>query len=179
MKIKKVCICVFVCVFTMISVCAIAQAQNINQTIATKAEFADVLIRVLGITLPEGSEKLSPEELYEVQANILAERNLDIFIDSNPSDIVTRGDLAAVIYVALTDDASAKEQDMVNYMSGLGYISPGDAGDTMSFDAIITTINIPELVPVFALAYSPPGGQGGMQAPSRANPKPEDPASQV
>jgi len=66
----------------------------------TKANFADLLIRSMRLQsqLPQDYASLSPEKQYLLETNLLSKRGINIFTGSNPSDMLTREELARVLY---------------------------------------------------------------------------------
>ncbi len=159
--------------------CQAAQAQPMSN-----AQFADIIANVLGLEMPAGADELSDAELFEVQANALAERGITLFVDANPDELVTRSDLANVLYDALKGPNTATVEEKINYLVGLGYMSVGAAqvpDEEISSNEIIEALNIPELTRAIAQAYSrPPRGviRAGI-APAPAFPESESFASPI
>ena len=153
----------------------------------TNAQFADILVGVLGLEMPADAAALSDAGLFEVQANMLAESGIVLFIDARANALVTRGVVGDVLYGALIGPSNASAQDKVDYLAKLGYISAGRVNGVMSSADIIAALNVPALSSAIAEAYSPPGGAGvgfagpgrGFIPPAVANPAPEGPASPI
>jgi len=144
----------------------------------TNAQFANILADVLGLEMPADADSLSDAELFEVWANMLAERGITLFVDAKPDALVTKCDLANVVYDALIGPNDATIEEKINYLAGLDYISAGTTCEVMNFNEIIATLNIPALSMAIAEAYSPSGvgrrgrGRTGvLSAP--ANPAPQ------
>src|SRR3989338_7935413 len=66
----------------------------------TKANFADLLIRSMRIQkkLPSNYADLAPEKLYLLETQLLSKNGITIFTGSRPSDLITREELARVLY---------------------------------------------------------------------------------
>lgn len=66
----------------------------------TKANFADLLIRSMRMEkrLPAGYSGFSREKLYLTETALLSKNGIYIFNGSNPSDLLTREELASVLY---------------------------------------------------------------------------------
>ena len=149
---------------------------------ATNAQFADILIEVLGITMPEGTDLLSDTEYYEVQANLLSERGITLFLDRDPNSEVTKGDLSDVLYAALLGETGdVPQQEMLDELEAMGYLPGGDISDIIMLEDIIAALNLPALSQAVIEAYSPVGEEfgGGTEAPARAVPAQEGAVSPV
>jgi len=66
----------------------------------TKANFADLLIRALHLEgkLPSNYSSISPEKLYLLESETLARKGINIFTGSNPNDLLSREELARILY---------------------------------------------------------------------------------
>ncbi len=66
----------------------------------TKDTFADLLLSSMGLEnkIPAGTGKLSRRELYELKVKILSAKGINVFTGSGPNDILTREELARVLY---------------------------------------------------------------------------------
>jgi len=66
----------------------------------TKANFADLLIDSMRLQkkLPSDYAKLTPQELYLLQTELLSRSGVNIFTGSRPGDMLTREELARVLY---------------------------------------------------------------------------------
>ena len=146
----------------------------------SNVQFASMLADVLGLGMPENAEELSDAELFEVQANMLAERGITLFVDAKPDKQVTNCDLANVLYDALIGPNDATIKEKFDYLANLGYlaVSPGYKCDVMGSSEITATLNIPELSRAVVEGYSPPavgllGAAGAGIAPAPHNPESE------
>lgn len=134
---------------------SLSQAQ---EDAMSNAQFVGLLSDILGLEMPAESQTLSDGELFEVQANMLAERGLTLFMDVEPGAPVTYSMVIEVLYGALGGPSEATFEDKVNYVSDLGYLPlPGD-GDSISHDEIVTALNNPALSGAIAEGYSLLGG---------------------
>ncbi|MBU3910982.1 MAG: hypothetical protein KKD90_00165 [Candidatus Omnitrophica bacterium] len=68
--------------------------------VLTRANFADLLIRTMHLEkqLPEDCYKLNEKELYLLESGILSKQGIDIFIGGDPAGLLTREELARVLY---------------------------------------------------------------------------------
>lgn len=66
----------------------------------TRANFADLMIKTMHLEkeLPRGTANLSTKELYLLQTQILARNGVNIFVDADPEELLTREELARVLY---------------------------------------------------------------------------------
>ena len=81
----------------------------------TKANFADLLIRSMRMEkrLPRDYANLAPEKLYLLKTGLLSKKGINIFDGSRSSDLITREELARVLYnypvVEMIGASSGKE----------------------------------------------------------------------
>jgi hypothetical protein len=66
----------------------------------TKANFADLLIRTMHLEnrLPADYNKLSAERLYLLESEVLSKNGINIFTGTDPDELLTREELARVLY---------------------------------------------------------------------------------
>jgi len=159
----------------------------------TNAQLVDIIVNILGIEMPADVDSLSDAELFELQANMLADRGLTLFVDASADGLVTRGVIADVLYGALVGPSTVTTQEKIDYLADLDYVSPGDADEVMGSGEIILALNVPVLSVAVAEAYSAPGavatdavdagvaglGATMMMPPAAASPASEGPASSV
>ena len=162
---------ILACTATLL--CQAAEDQPMNN-----AQFAGILANILGLAMPADAGELSDAEVFEVQANMLAEQGITLFVDAQPDGQVDRCVLANVLYDALIGPNEASITEKFNHLANLGYLtaSPGYECDVMSSGEIITILNIPELSVAIAEAYSRAprvAVRGAGIAPSPANPESE------
>ena len=159
-----------------------------QEEVMAKAKFVDLLVRVIGITeeLPDNIDELSDAEFYEVQVNLLAAKGIDIFVDTVGEELLTRGELADILYRAiLAEPLDASIAEKISHLANMGFIEMGEADEFISENEVITALNIPELAKAIAEAYSPPGEESGQvpevgSAPDwHPRPASEDPASPI
>ncbi len=187
----------FICLTSPLAQAVPSQGGSI--TPMTNAEFASAVVMALGIEMPEGTENLSDAELFEVQANLLAERGIDSFIDSKPNKTVTKSDLCNLLQVLneavvnSTNPSSARSSASdLFYDPVSGYVKtpPAEVADYVvqfgcdiqegldqPVDAkeVIAALSDPRFSLLVAEAYSDPRGLGRQPiiVPPQ-NPKPED-----
>ena len=171
LKVWSVMLLMAILVFSGSSLC-LAQAETMTNT-----QFAGMLVDVLGLEMPADADTFSEAEIFEIWANMLAEKDIVLFADAQPNVLVTRGGIAEVLYDALIGLSDVTIEDKIDYLADLGYISTGGADDIMSFIDITAALNIPALSKALAEAYSSPPGRKG--EPVRTDPPPEGPASSI
>lgn len=185
---------------------SIAQADNeqagsnkVDCVPMSNTEFANAIIMALGIEMPEGSENLSEAELFEVQANILAERGIDLFTTSDASAVVTKADFCKVLqalneqvtqatntspgrssvtnpfYDPISGYAEAPPEELESYLEQFGCTTIPEGQETVCANEIITALSNPAYSETVAEAYSNPRGIGrsALFVPAQ-NPIPED-----
>ncbi len=156
----------------------------------TNAQLADILVNILGIEMPANADTLSDAELFEFQANALADRGLTLFVDASADGSVTRGAIADVLYGALVGPSTVTTEEKIDYLAGLDYISAGVADEVMGSGEIILALNVPVLSAAVAEAYSTPVATATepvvagldaamMMPPAAASPASEGPASDI
>ena len=141
-------------------------------------EFADILVGIMKIEMPAGTQGLSEKEVFEVQANMLAERGITLFVDAEPDELVTCAMVANVLYGALIGPSTESVEEKIEYLVGLGYIDSCAPSDILSASEIIDALNLPALSSAIAEGYSLPGrGMGRTEFlgidPAPSNPAPE------
>ena len=165
--------------------------------IMTNAEFADVLVKVLGVNLPQDTDKLSDAEFFEVQANMLAERGITMFVGVEPKASVIKATVWEILNKALDEFASLRVpegtaargsvpsifsnsivgysetsiEDQLAYLKSLGF-GEGLEGNACSED-VLAALNNPNLSQVVAEGYSSPNDRGRVGVEAQ-NPIPED-----
>ena len=144
----------------------------------SNAQFASILVDILGIEMPADADSLSDAELFEIQANMLAERGITLFADAKPDAFVAMSGLANVLYDALIGPNNTSIEGKIDYLIKSGYIKQGKGSDLMLPNEVITTLNIPELSKAVAEGYSSPaigllGPAGAGIAPAPHNPESE------
>ena len=81
----------------------------------TKANFADLLINAMHLQkrMPSDYANLAPEKLYLLQRELLSKNGINIFDGSRSSDLITREELARVLYnypvVEMIGNSNGKE----------------------------------------------------------------------
>jgi len=78
---------------------SLKEAYNPSRAL-TKENFVDLLIKTMHLdkNLPRDYYTLSAKELYKLQTELLARNGIDIFLGSDPSEPLTREELARVLY---------------------------------------------------------------------------------
>lgn len=125
----------------------------------TKGKFVDMLIRVMGLEgeLPLGAEKLSADDFYRVEVEILAKRGLLQFIGTDRRQKLRRGDLANVLYSAVVKvPESLTITEKIAFLADRGIIRKGKPGEAMMEKEVLSALRLPELVVAIVETYTPP-----------------------
>jgi len=130
-----------------------------DKTLMTKGKFVDLLIRVMGLEgkLPSGVEKLSPDDLYRVQVEILAERGLVQFVGTDREGKLRRGELAEILYdavVKVPEPLTIIEK--IAFLAERGLIKKGKPMEAMTEEEVFGALRAPELVSAIVETYTPP-----------------------
>ncbi len=66
----------------------------------TKANFVDLYIKTMGLSrmLPRDAGRLSLEELYRRQTELLSRRGITVFVGTRPGELLTREELGGILY---------------------------------------------------------------------------------
>lgn len=151
----------------------------------TNVEFAELLVKTLGMNLPTGTEDLSDSEYFEVVSNLLASRGIVYFVDRDALSAIAASDLASVLYTLIggADDISSDE--MLEFLVDGGYMSPIDSGAAISLAYATYALNNRRFVDTLAEAYRDPteegSNRGGRQTAGLGAPAvtAEEPASLI
>ncbi|MBU4457427.1 MAG: hypothetical protein KJ902_01655 [Candidatus Omnitrophica bacterium] len=78
---------------------SIKNAYNPSRPL-TRTTFADLLIKALHLDkqMPRNTASLTDEELYLIQGKILSKNGIDVFTQGGPNTMLTREELAKVLY---------------------------------------------------------------------------------
>jgi len=149
-----------------------------NETAMSNADFADLLIRVLYIDMPQGTEDLSNDELFKLQTDLLAEADINVFTDLAPDSLVTKGTVADALYSALHGYSYLTAQEKIDYFVSIGYLPSGRETDVILTQEIIAAFNVPELSQRVVEPYTP-AAKKNIAPPARVNPASETAVSPV
>lgn len=128
-------------------------------TLMTKGKFVDVLIRVMGLEgeLPPGADKLSADDLYRVEVEILVRRGLVQFVGTDRKEKLTRGELANVLYNAVVKVPEPLTIiQKIAFLADRGLIGKGKSGEAMTEEEVLSALRIPELISAIVETYTPP-----------------------
>jgi hypothetical protein len=87
----------------------------------TKENFVDLLIKAMHLErgLPRDYYAISEQELYRLQTQILAKNGIGIFVGTDPSELLTREELARVLYDSPVEEAVGFSNGEPNQEFGL------------------------------------------------------------
>ena len=170
MKIRKIAILAISFVFLAGTLTGYAAPTSVT----TNGDFADILIKIMEIKLPEGQEGLTEDEAFEVKANVLAENGVPMFVGKKPWDVVTYGDVAEILHIALIGPSEASLQEKMDYLKAEGYFDDVFAEEVVLLNDLMLILNIPGLSPLVLEGY--PGEDFGSEPPEASNPSQEPPS---
>lgn len=130
-----------------------------EKSLMTNGKFVDLLIRVMGLEgeLPPGAEKLSADDLYRVEVEILAKRGITQFVGTTRKEKLRRGELANFLYnavVKVPEPLTIIEK--IAFLAERGLIKKGKPGEAMTEEEVLSALQIPELVLAIVETYMPP-----------------------
>jgi len=125
----------------------------------TKGKFVDLLIKVMGLEgeLPPGAEKLSADDLYRVEVEILVRRGLVDFVGTNRNEKLRKGELADILYSAVVKVPEPLTiVQKIAFLADRGIIKKGKPEEAMAEEEVLSVLRIPELVLAIVETYMPP-----------------------
>jgi hypothetical protein len=89
--------------------------------VLTKENFVDLLIKTMGLerNLPRDYYTVSEQELYKLQTELLARNGIGIFVGSDPHELLTREELARVLYDSPVEEVLGLSNGAPNQEFGL------------------------------------------------------------
>ncbi len=136
----------------MLSAGTIASA-NTTQTM-TNMEFAELVIKTLGIELPAGSEDLSQVEYFEVMSNVLAVGGIDDFIGKEADKTVTFGELVAIVYEIVGGPQGTNLKWKLAYLSTHAGVPLQNLNNVPTLAEAMIILNRPACATLMAEGYS-------------------------
>lgn len=129
-----------------------------EKSLMTKGKLVDLLIRIMDLQgkLPADAQKLSPDDLYRVEVEILAERGLVQFVGTNRNEKVRRGELADILYDAVVKVPEPLTIDQkIAFLAERGLIKKGKPAETLTEEEVLSALRAPELVSAIIETYMP------------------------
>ena len=105
--------------------------QAAENTVITNADLANVFFDLLELKIQENTDNLSKAELFKIQANILAQRGVSQFMYTKTDEILTRREVANLLYNTIEGSNNATIKEKINYLAREGYIFAGGENDLM------------------------------------------------
>ncbi|MBN1353598.1 MAG: hypothetical protein JW994_02870 [Candidatus Omnitrophica bacterium] len=149
----------------LITVFTVMTSANASESVMTNAEFADLLVKTLGIELPQGSENLSAAEYYEVLANVLASKGILYFTNAKPDDPILAGHVAGILYALTGGTGDVNIDEIMKSLVDKGYIPAVDPNSRVSVAFAADVLNNPEFTSAMAEGYLPIGALPGLESP--------------
>ena len=167
--------------YTIVSFFVVCLLQNIPGAASTeslnKAEFVELFVRAIGLDIPEGSERLSDSEYYEVLTNILAVNGITTFIDTNPDNALYCEDMVISIYEMFGGKKELSVNEKMDFLVNNEFMPYCNPRGPVTLEFAIEVLNSPAFAKIIAEAYREPEERGaGLGAPGAAE---EDPASLI
>ncbi|MEA3489425.1 MAG: hypothetical protein U9R44_03660 [Candidatus Omnitrophota bacterium] len=135
----------------------------------TKAEFAELLVKSIGIELPAGSEDLSAEEYFEVMANALAVTGIDDFVGAEANEPVTFDYFVEVTYAMSGQEEDVSIEEKLKYLFDTYGIPRRGLNKTLTPAEAAAFLNNPAFAALIAEGFSPVGmgrvDRAGTEAP--------------
>ena len=134
---------------------------------ATNAEIAELLVKVLGIELPAGTEDLPVNEYYEVAANILAVNGINNFVGAVPDAAVSSTEFITLLYTIVGGPGGANTDEMLKVLTDSYQMPAYDPNAALTFAKAADVLNNPQFATLVAEAYSAAEAleRGGAEAP--------------
>lgn len=165
-------------VFSLIVILAVANFAFAADL--TNAQLASMIVSLIGIELPPGTENLSAQESFEVMANALATRGINAFVGADKDAAVTYGQFADIIYVMVGGtDTTLDTAGKIQYLVDNGYMGVVDPGTLVLSEDAVRIFDNPVFIGVVADTYSPPAGADFAPMGDAPGVVPENPASQT
>lgn len=130
-----------------------------NNAILTNDKLAYMLIGVLGLQMPGGSENLTADEAYEVMANILSNAGVDQFLTSDAANEVTCGEMADIVYVLLKQTDFQDTESRIVYLVNNNFMQACNVDEKLTIGQANAILSNPAFAKVVAEAYSEPIGE--------------------
>jgi hypothetical protein len=144
----------------LVSAMAAGISYSANGVKLTTAQFVDIIVRVMGLEIPEEVRELPPNEHFEALANILATKGIGVFINTTPDDTITNEELVEVLYIMVGGkDAGLDNSEKLNYLVDNGYVPSLDLNADATVDDVTRIFENPALTGPIAEAYREPAGE--------------------
>lgn len=88
-----------------------------------------LVFEMLKLEMPQGSEKLSKPEQYEIKTNMLADNGVNQFVGSERDSVVNKGTVAKLIFTALVGANQATAEEALDYVAKKGYVAAGQPNE--------------------------------------------------
>lgn len=119
----------------------------------TNAQFAELLVRVLGTAVPEGSEELPGDQYYEVLVNALAATGITNLVDTDPAGYVTCARFIDTIYPIVGGTQSLDIEGKREFLVATIDMPDYALNDNMIFSEAAAILNNPNFAPLVAEGY--------------------------
>ena len=127
-----------------------------DQIVLTNSSFADLLVKVLGVELPAGTENLAEEEYYEVLSNLLATIGIAYFANNPKGEEVSYAGFVEVLYAVVGGEEVNSELKHKYLIETCNIPMWDNLDDSITYQEAIDLLNNPSCSTLLAEAYSPP-----------------------
>jgi len=111
-----------------------------KRPIMTRGKFVDLLIRVMGLEaeLPPGAESLLPDDLYQMEVEILAKSGLTQFVGTNRTEKLMGRELPGILYdVVVKVPEPVTVIQKIAFLAERGFIRKGKPGEAMTEEEVL------------------------------------------
>lgn len=149
---RKTFVTLLVAAIFMLSAATVSSMAD-TQTM-TNAEFAELVVKTLGIELPAGSEDLPRLEYFEVMSNVLAVNGIDDFIGKEADKMVSFGGFVTVVYEIAGGPPGANLKRKLAYLVTHAEVPFQNLDSTLTLAEAANILNIPACATLMAEGYS-------------------------
>lgn len=135
----------------------------------TNAEFAELVIGVIGINLPAGSNMLADNEYFEVMGNVLALNGIYNFVAADPNAHVACNEFVDVLYTMVGAEGDLSESEKLEYLINNCNMPAYGLGELITLAEATEIINNPACSVLVAEAYREPGAVAAIAGGDRSD----------
>ena len=130
----------------------------------TNAEFAGLLVKVLGTPVPAGSENLPADEYYQVIANSLATVGITNFVNAAKDATITCAQFAEIVYPLVGGVEPLSIEEKLSFLIATISMPAYNLNKVLTLSEAAAILNNPNIVPLIAEAYRGPafGSESGL-----------------
>jgi hypothetical protein len=164
-------------------VCFTGHSFAVDGESMTNLDFAEFLVKLLGMEVPSGIEDTTNGEYYDILANMLATRGIFNFSGRPYGAAVKCSFLVDVVYLMSGESPALNADDKMAYLIENGYMDecPAGYGGDVSFEFVAGVFNKPGMAELVAVTYiaPPEGGTAGIPGAGAPQGVTENPSTQI